>query len=204
MSAACVKAWCTIYNCSSLSDVLLGLSPRLSSPCFKSIFLLLRPKLLNETWRRYPGAVLAYKWIMCQVHSPNLSQYLNIISPTALIILDDHVLERRLTGLQCLSHIIDNVVSLMDIYLSRISFFLNILYQFDIQDLFSSFYFQARTELCQRGLDQVFYKVLQPMLWQRKADQVEPVITCLTKLLVKTERGYTRSVEPGMVRAIDF
>lgn len=59
---------------------------------------------------------------------------------------------------------------------------------------------QARTELCQLGLHQVFYKALEPMLWQRDADQIEPVITCLTKLLLKTERGYTRSVEPGMVR----
>lgn len=111
LSTTCVKAWCSIYSCTSLSDILLGRSPKASSPSFKSILLQLRPKLLHETWRRYPGAVSAYKWIVCQVHSPNLSEYVGIISPTSLLILDDHIRERRLIGLQCLSHIIDNVVS---------------------------------------------------------------------------------------------
>lgn len=164
-STNCVQILCSHHCCTSLPQLLLGLSNKIKTPIFKQALLLLRPKLLKETWRKHPGAVATYKWLLTQIVSPHLSQYLDVVYPTTLLILDDHDEGRKLGGLHCLSHIVDNV---------------------------------ARTDLCQRGLDQVFYKTLQPLLWQRSACQIEPAINCLTKLLSLTERGYTRRVEPGM------
>lgn len=60
-------------------------------------------------------------------------------------------------------------------------------------------FFQARSEMCGRGLHLVFYKTLEPLIWQRSAKLVEPGIHCLIKLLHVTERGYTRSTDPGLV-----
>lgn len=164
LAALCVQALCTFHDCSSISQLLLGRSQDLS-PSFKQALVILRPKLLQSTWRKHPGAIASYKWLLTQLCSPNLSEYLDIVSPTALIIIDDHDVNRRLLGLQCLSHIINNV---------------------------------ARTELCQRGLHHVFYRTLEPLLWQRTASQIEPVVSCMVNLLCLTERGYTRSCEPGM------
>ncbi|KAK3913400.1 TELO2-interacting protein 2 [Frankliniella fusca] len=163
--ASCLKQLCSIFGCKSPSELLLGHSRYTNGPCFKQALLLLRPKLLRNTWRKHPGAVASYKWLLCQVHAPNLSEYLDVVSPTALLILDDHDVGRRLIGLECLSHIIGNV---------------------------------ARTEMCQRGLHKVFYESLAPLLLQHNVQQIEPTVLCLIKLLSVTERGYTRSSEPGM------
>lgn len=164
LACACIKTLCVVQGCSSTSQ-LLQQSVKTSGSIFKQALLLLRPKLLKSSWRKYPGAVSGYKWLLLQVPSPHLAEYLDLVSPTALIIIDDHDTERRLTGLHCLSHIINHV---------------------------------PRTEICQRGLHLVFYKILEPILWQRTASLVEPAMSCLTTLLILTQRGYTRSVEPGM------
>ncbi|XP_034235425.1 TELO2-interacting protein 2-like [Thrips palmi] len=164
VAVLCVQELCSFYDCSSVSQLVLGQSQK-SSPCFKQALVILRPKLLRNSWRKNPGAIASYKWLLVQLCAPHLSEYLDIVSPTTLLILDDHDEGRRLLGLQCMLHIIDNV---------------------------------ARTELCQRGLHQVFYKTLEPMMWQRTPSQIELVFTCITHLLSLTERGYTRSSEPGM------
>lgn len=191
LSALCVETLCSFYSCGKVSQLLLGHSPRKISPCFKQALLILRPKLLRDTWQKHPGAVASYKWLLFQIHSPHLSEYVDVVSPTALIILDAHDVERRLMGLHCISHIIDNVVSVNSVNITH-----GVHLRMRKQRIFL---FQARTELCQRGLHQVFYKALEPMLWQRTDSQVEPVLACITQLLTLTERGYTRSAEPGMV-----
>ncbi|XP_026282529.1 TELO2-interacting protein 2-like [Frankliniella occidentalis] len=163
--ASCSRVLCSIFGCTSPSELLLGQCQNTNGPCFKQALLLLRPKLLRNSWRKHPGAVASYKWLLFQVYAPNLSEYLDVVSPTALIILDDHDIERRLIGLDCVSHIIGNV---------------------------------TRTEMCQRGLHTVFYEALAPLLLQHHVQQIEPTVSCLIKLLSVTERGYTRSTEPGM------
>lgn len=79
---------------------------------FKDILLHLRPKLLSSSWKCYPAAVACYKWALHLVSQPDLSPYLHLILPTALILVDDFVNENRIIGVHCLQHIIHNVVSI--------------------------------------------------------------------------------------------
>lgn len=54
--------------------------------------------------------------------SPHLSAYIDTVLPTALIILDDHVFHNRITGMQCIEHIVNNVVSqdIVSIFLTTV------------------------------------------------------------------------------------
>lgn len=110
ISASCLQALCSLHGCSTISQLVLKCSPNSNASYFKKALLLLRPKLMQDSWRKSPGAVLTYQWLLSQVRSPHLSEYVDLVSPTALIIIDDHDVDRRLTGIHCLSHIIDNVV----------------------------------------------------------------------------------------------
>lgn len=110
ISASCLQALCLLHGCSTISQLVLACPLNSNVSYFKKALLSLRPKLMQNSWRKSPGAVLTYQWLLSQVCSPDLSKYLDLVSPTALIIIDDHDNDRRLTGIHCLSHIIDNVV----------------------------------------------------------------------------------------------
>lgn len=76
---------------------------------FKFTLNKMRPWLLKESWKNYPAIPQCYSWMLCKVKSPHLSDLLDIVLPTALILTDDFVKEYRLIGLKCLEHIINNV-----------------------------------------------------------------------------------------------
>lgn len=66
----------------------------------------LRPKLLKDTWKTYPAAVVCYKWFLGLMKQSAIL-HLGDIIPTTLIILDDFVIENQILGLECLSEILE-------------------------------------------------------------------------------------------------
>ncbi|XP_068081866.1 TELO2-interacting protein 2 [Anabrus simplex] len=112
LSNEILELLCCLCGYRSAGHLLIGESVNDTTdlaPMFKPALLALRPKLLKETWKSYPSAVACYKWLLLQMKSPHLSDHLNIILPTALIILDDYVPENRICGIECIHHIVDNV-----------------------------------------------------------------------------------------------
>lgn len=102
---------CQSYSCRSIGDLLVGEKcysdsevPRL----YKSVLTALRPKLLKDTWKYYPGAVACYCWLLFHVHRKYLGDYLGMIVPTALILTDDFIPENAATGIKCIAYIAEN------------------------------------------------------------------------------------------------
>lgn len=92
---------CNLFECATLSEMMIATDNK-----FSTALTTLRPKLLKETWRHYPAAVLCYKWLLHQVDEPVLSRHLGLLLPTALIIFDDFVPSNRLVGLECIYRIL--------------------------------------------------------------------------------------------------
>ncbi|XP_069682418.1 TELO2-interacting protein 2-like [Periplaneta americana] len=101
---------CKLYYLKSVLELLTGTESKSGFvELFSAAIFTLRPKLLKGTWKTYPAAVSCYQWMLFQMKSPHLSPHLNSVLPTALIILDDYVLENRISGIKCLAHITDNI-----------------------------------------------------------------------------------------------
>ncbi|KAK1130417.1 hypothetical protein K0M31_018548 [Melipona bicolor] len=91
-----------LYKYDSVSQLLM------EQDNFITILLALRPKLLKDTWKTYPAAIVCYKWILYQIEKPVLYNHIGDVLPTALIIIDDYVPENVVLGLECLYQIIQH------------------------------------------------------------------------------------------------
>ncbi|PSN50103.1 hypothetical protein C0J52_04714 [Blattella germanica] len=101
-----IKHLLKLWHCNTVPELLTGAK---YEGLFLASLLALRPKLLINTWKTYPAAVSCYKWILFHVKSPHLGSHLSNVLPTALIVLDDFVLDNRIIGIQCIQHIVENV-----------------------------------------------------------------------------------------------
>jgi hypothetical protein len=61
----------------------------------------------------------------------------------------------------------------------------------DLQSYFV-LYAQTRTELGWSGHGDVIYKALEPLLYQREAAIIQPLVSCLITVLGKVEGGYIK------------
>lgn len=68
---------------------------------------------MNGAWKCYPGAVSVYEWVLHILKQPSLSDHLQLVFPTALLLVDDFSIENRVLGLKCMQHIINNMVCLL-------------------------------------------------------------------------------------------
>lgn len=59
---------------------------------------------------------------------------------------------------------------------------------------------QTQTELGWNGHGDVIYKALEPLLYQREAAVVQPLVTCLISVLSKVEGGYIKDETIYQVR----
>lgn len=92
---------CQFFEKNSISEIF-------DDDIFLALIMYLRPKLLKDTWKSYPGAVVCYKWLLQLIEKPFLKQHVTEVLPTALIIFDDYVQENQALGLECISVIIDH------------------------------------------------------------------------------------------------
>jgi hypothetical protein len=56
---------CKLWQCKNISQLLIGDESKLG--LFSAALLYLRPKLLKDTWKTYPGAVSCYQWLLFQI-----------------------------------------------------------------------------------------------------------------------------------------
>ncbi|CAG0897293.1 unnamed protein product [Darwinula stevensoni] len=99
----------SVTGAKSASDLLVGKSQLYERGIKKDCFVALRPKLLKDTWKKYPAAKMAYFWLLSQIKFPELSDLIDTVMPTALILLDDHIPANNILGIQAVQHVIDNV-----------------------------------------------------------------------------------------------
>lgn len=58
ISKELLAGFCDLYSCQNVSQFLS------KDENFISLLLMLRPKLLKDTWKTYPSAVACYRWIL--------------------------------------------------------------------------------------------------------------------------------------------
>lgn len=78
---------------------------------FTVIMGLLKPDLNKESWKNNPATKHVFSWTLQQVTRPWLNQHLERILPPSLLISDDYQTENKILGVDCLHHIVLNVVS---------------------------------------------------------------------------------------------
>jgi len=71
ISKELLASFCDLYVCQSISQFLS------ENENLRNLLLMLRPKLLKDTWKTYPSAVACYKWIL-QEAEVSLSRFLYI------------------------------------------------------------------------------------------------------------------------------
>jgi hypothetical protein len=102
-----------LYRVDSLSDLLqLDVSSKVSSPkrsLLGQYLQVVQPRLQKENWQASPTFVESFFWMLTQmIKFPHLSEYLDWVLPPALMLMDSHVTEHKVMGIQCLQHIASN------------------------------------------------------------------------------------------------
>ncbi|KAG7197697.1 hypothetical protein KM043_014457 [Ampulex compressa] len=93
---------CKLYGYQNISQFLMGQDK------FLLVLLMLRPKLLKDTWKTYPAAIACYKWVLQEVEKPALYNHICEVLPTTLLMVDDYMPENVILGLECIYHIIQH------------------------------------------------------------------------------------------------
>lgn len=74
ISKELLATFCDLYACQSVSQFLS------ENENLRNLLLMLRPKLLKDTWKTYPSAVACYRWILQEAEvSPVLSSFILIL-----------------------------------------------------------------------------------------------------------------------------
>lgn len=69
ISKELIASFCELWTCQSVSTFFS------QHENFNKLLLMLRPKLLKDTWKTYPAAVTCYRWMLNEVEvSPSLFQ----------------------------------------------------------------------------------------------------------------------------------
>ena len=67
-----------------------------------------KPLLLKDSWKQNPMTVTAFIFCLQQMTFPHLSDFIECVLPPSLLFLDDYMTRNKLTGIQCIVHIIEN------------------------------------------------------------------------------------------------
>ena len=68
----------------------------------------LSERLTRDSWMCYPSLKVVYRWVVFHTRFPNMSEAFPKFLPTALLFIDDHILENKILGVSCLYHIMQN------------------------------------------------------------------------------------------------
>ncbi|KAJ7305116.1 hypothetical protein JRQ81_010971 [Phrynocephalus forsythii] len=96
-------------DCRSVSEFLRGAHEG-SDGWFELVMEYLKTDLNRETWDQNPATKHVFSAVLQQVTRPWLAQHLDKVLPPSLLLSDDYRLENKILGVQCLHHIIRNVV----------------------------------------------------------------------------------------------
>lgn len=98
-----------LFGSDDLTAVLTTVMLASSKTFFRIILEKLKHRLHKNNWKRNPGMVFVYQYCLHSVRHPFLENYLQLILPVALNLTDDYMMPNKITGVQCLHHIINNV-----------------------------------------------------------------------------------------------
>lgn len=101
-----------IVDCCTIGNLLCAHGDDHPDDVFKSILLSLRSSLTQETWTRNPSVCHIFHWLLLNVKHPYLSDHLSDVLPPSLMFIDHHTVDKKTLGVECLSHIIENVPSM--------------------------------------------------------------------------------------------
>ncbi|KAJ8686195.1 hypothetical protein QAD02_021989 [Eretmocerus hayati] len=93
-----ISRMCALFSVQKVSQFLID-------NVFSEVIMFLRPKLMKDSWKSHPAAVVCYEWLLQSVEKPLLRHHLPDVIPTALIILDDYDTNNQKVGLNCVSMI---------------------------------------------------------------------------------------------------
>ncbi|XP_023237456.1 TELO2-interacting protein 2-like isoform X4 [Centruroides sculpturatus] len=100
----------SLLNVTRFKTIELLLQGRKSSEnLINSILLAIKPHLMKNNWYKNPSNRFIFKWFLLHIKYPHLSCYLTEVLPPSLIFVDDHLVENKVLGLECLYHIIENL-----------------------------------------------------------------------------------------------
>ncbi|KAI8496146.1 TEL2-interacting protein 2 [Branchiostoma belcheri] len=94
-------------NFENESEMLCGTEDKVG--IFGSILTLLKPSLGRDTWKKNLSTRRVFYWCVIRVARPYLSDFVGTVLPPVLLFLDDHQLENRLLGVECLQHVLRNI-----------------------------------------------------------------------------------------------
>lgn len=102
LSQILIPKICKIFNAENVTQILKD------ENLFLSAIMFLRAKLMKDSWKSFPAAVVCYKWLLKSVEHPLLKRHVSEVLPTALIIFDDYVQENQTLGLECINVIVQH------------------------------------------------------------------------------------------------
>jgi hypothetical protein len=110
-----------VFSCSTVGEIFLLDTSHTSSVDNDTYFSVLvkksvigklllqwKPFLQKKTWRQYPAIAASFRWCLCQLRFPSLSDFIELLLPPSLLFVDDHVVQNKEAGTECLIHILQN------------------------------------------------------------------------------------------------
>ena len=75
---------------------------------FGKLLIQWKSNLQRNSWKLNPVTAFSFRWCLCQVEFPHLSNFIELTLPPVLQFLDDHTLENKMSGTKCLIHMLNN------------------------------------------------------------------------------------------------
>lgn len=72
------------------------------------ILLLWKPFFSRKQWKHYPTVASGFHHCLLQLKFPNISPFIELVLPPSLLFVDDHLVDNKEMGLECLIHILRN------------------------------------------------------------------------------------------------
>ena len=106
-----------LYKVDSLSELLLldlkSKDKETTTPtsCLLGQYVIVvKARLSKQNWQANPTFVESFYWTLTQMMKfPQVSNYLDVVLPPSLMLIDSHVTSHKVMGIQCLQHIAANV-----------------------------------------------------------------------------------------------
>ncbi len=113
MSKDLIQTLLDLNQCSSLTDLLCkkpdNAGSDIRSYYVHTILAEICSQLTRANWKQKPSVSHVYAAVLASTVFPHLGERLDMVLPSALIIIDDHELSNKIQGVKCLKHIMSNV-----------------------------------------------------------------------------------------------
>lgn len=91
-----------------LPDNEASYSTAVKKSVFGKLLIQWKPNLQRNLWKLNPVTVWSFQWCVHQMEFPHLSNFIELILPPILLLVDDHTTSNKECGTQCLVHMLKN------------------------------------------------------------------------------------------------